>query len=109
MEITHIPAINYVFVSITAGVLAYVTAKSQEEPIDDELMTEEEAMEQEEEEAMEQEEEEPIEEEEEEPIEEEEEEPIEEEEEEPIEQEPKPIGGKKKNKRKHKTRKAKKN
>jgi len=101
MEITHIPAINYVFVSITAGVLAYVTAKSQEEPIDDELMTEEEAMEQEEEEAMEQEEEEPIEE--------EEEEPIEEEEEEPIEQEPKPIGGKKKNKRKHKTRKAKKN
>jgi len=93
MEITHIPAINYVFVSITAGVLAYVTAKSQEEPIDDELMTEEEAMEQEEEEAMEQ----------------EEEQPIEQEEEQPIEQEPKPIGGKKKNKRKHKTRKAKKN
>ena len=101
MEITHIPAINYVFVSITAGVLAYVTAKSQEEPIDDELMTEEEAMEQEEEEAMEQEEEQPIEQ--------EEEQPIEQEEEQPIEQEPKPIGGKKKNKRKHKTRKAKKN
>jgi len=101
MEITHIPAINYVFVSITAGVLAYVTAKSQEEPIDDELMTEEEAMEQEEEEAMEQEEEEAMEQ--------EEEQPIEQEEEQPIEQEPKPIGGKKKNKRKHKTRKAKKN
>jgi len=109
MEITHIPAINYVFVSITAGVLAYVTAKSQEEPIDDELMTEEEAMEQEEEEAMEQEEEEAMEQEEEQPIEQEEEQPIEQEEEQPIEQEPKPIGGKKKNKRKHKTRKAKKN